>query len=314
VPAHIVADVAREFQFDDVKPISPFPDSMEALSAYMDVMQTALTTALIHPTADDERPLGQKRRDASVTSVSPPFDIADTIPDPPNETATPVLNCETMAALNGGNETPNTLDVPATPPVALGPRQIEAGQLSGSMKFVSGGDSQLLSELAMERAPLAFSPLLHVVKAKGKFDPLPASIRRRVPSPHKPIYAPAVSAKKSRRLASRRMTLPELRPLLIRWSARWRDNFLSVVTRPAWTRLSATLLRCLKRPFHSVRALCQAWSVRLAGYLSILDSLELPRMKSFLSQWLREPLKPAQWRLPYSRQLGAGRRLSHKKM
>ena len=46
--AHIVADVAREFQFDDIETEGPTLDPTEALSSYLDSLQSALASPLGH--------------------------------------------------------------------------------------------------------------------------------------------------------------------------------------------------------------------------------------------------------------------------
>jgi type II secretory pathway predicted ATPase ExeA len=314
VPAHIVADVAREFQFDDIEPEGPTLDPTEALRSYLDALQSALASPLGHPSVMAEPLLCQKEHGASTASISAPFVVAGPVLDSSNETAAPLQYCDTNSGPDEEKETFSALGVTVPPPVASGPIGKELRHSSASAPHVSVADNELLNELAMNQAPLAHPPLLHVVEGRGKFDPLPATSRRRVPSPHKPVYAPAVKAKKSTRLASRGMTHPGLLLSLMRWSARWRDRILSALTWSAWARMSAALLLRLKRPLHSVRALRQRRPIWPVGYRSVVSSLDLPGMKIFLYQWLRQPFKPTQWRLPYSRQLAAGRRLIHKKM
>ena len=310
VPAHIVADVAREFQFDDIEPEGPTLDPTEALRSYLDALQLALASPLGHPSVMAEPLLSQEEDGASTASISGPFVVAATVPDSSNETAMPVQYCDTDAGLNEEKETVSALGVMLSAPAASGQIGKELRHSSASAPHVSVADNELLNELAMKQASLAHPPLLHVVEGRGKFDPLLAASRRRVPSPHKPVYAPAVKAKRSTRLASRGMTHPGLRISLIIWTARWRDRILSAVAWPAWIQISVTLLRRLKWPLHSVKGLYKRWPVWRELCRSAVGSLELPKMKT----WLQQPLKPIQWRLPHSRQLEAGRRLIHKKM
>lgn len=315
VPAHIIEEVAREFQFDDMKPLAPSIDTGDIRGGNLIAMQSTPASALIHLPAADGPLLCQKKHGDSVTNVSAPIVIADAALRSTNEPATPVLNCEHIPALNGAKETFRSLGVPTPALAAPEPGRIEARQPSGSTALVSDACIQLIAELATERAPLGFSPPPHVVEARGKLDLLPVSGRCQLPRPQKPAYTAATAnVTKRTPLTSRRMTLLALCLSLTRRSARWRDHFLSVVTWPAWTQRPAILLQQLKRLLHPVRAWyrrCLAWQDR---YLTILGSIDWPRMKASAYRWLRQPWNPTQWRFPDSRLFETRHGFSDKKM
>jgi type II secretory pathway predicted ATPase ExeA len=313
VPAHIIEEIAREFQFDDIKPLGPSIASGDTPGANLIAMQSTLPNATVHPSVAAE-PFCQEQRCASTTGDSAPFDCAATEFGPQNEPASPILHCERIPVPEGGNETFGPLGVPVAPLAAPGPSRMEARQPSGSIACLSNARVQFIAELAMERTPPALSARLHVVEAKGKVGLLPASSRGQVPRPQKVGHPPstvhtAISAPRN----SGRMTLPAVRLSLTRWGARWRDLLLSAVTSQTWTRMTAMVLRGLNRAFRSVQALYRERPGWLGGCPSIVGSIEWPQMLASVYRWLRQPWNPTSWHLPDSRMFEARRRLSHKK-
>src|ERR1700693_275409 len=312
VPGHIVAEVAREFQFDEIKPVAPSIDSGDSLDSNLIATQSTFMNGLVSLPATGESPW-KEHAGALTTRVSAPFAVADTVLSPVKEPATPVLDCEKTPDLEGDAETSRPLGVQVTVPAAPGPRRIEASRPAGLSAFFFDVGIQFISGLAMKPAPLELPPLLHDVEAKRRF--LPTSRRCQVSSSQKPSYPPTkVDATKSGPLRSCLMNFIALRLFLVRWSTRWRDRFLSTVTKPARTQRTAILLQRLKRSLHPVRAWyrrCLAWRDRC---LTIAGSIDWPRMKASVYRWLWQPWNPIQWRLPDLRLFEARRRLSHKKM
>jgi hypothetical protein len=105
-----------------------------------------------------------------------------------------------------------------------------------------------------------------------------------------------------------------LRISLVRWSEKCSDRLLSVATSPAWRRTSATLLRLLRRPLDSVRASYSGRPILRRAFRSMIDSMEWPRRKAVVLQWLNQPFNPMQWIVPSSRLFEARRGASYKKM
>ena len=287
VPAHIVAEIAHEFQFDDVKPFAPPISFEDSLNANLIAMQSVLARTPVHP------PVAA---------------------GPANEPATPVPGCDRTSGFQGVNEAFGHSGA-QTPPLAVPmARRINARQPWELPMFLSDS-SQLIAELAKEEGPLTLSPLLQVVEAKGKFGVLPGSSRCPVSSPQKPVHLRAtVNPTKATPLIFRWMTLPALRLSWARWSARWRDRFSPAVTSLAWAQKTPILLRQLKRslpPIRSCYQRCLAWGDRC---LTIVGSIDWLRITASAYQWFLQPWNPTQWPLLDSRLFEARRRLNHKKM
>jgi general secretion pathway protein A len=314
VPVHIVAEVAREFQFDDIKPVAPFIDSRHTLDANLIATQSRFMNGPVSLPASAESPW-QQYPGTLPTLVSTPFAAADTVLSPAKEPETPVLDCERILGLPGDNETSTPLSVQATVPSAPGPVLIEAGRSSELTEFFSELVDQFTSGLAVKAAPLAPPPLLHVVEAKGRFELLPASSRSRVPSPPKPSHPPTeVDATKSGTLHSSLMKIIALRVFLIRWSRRSRERFLSIITSPAQTESPRILPERLKPSLQPLRAwyrLSLAWS---EACFALVSAIDWPRRKASIYRWLRQPCDPTQWHLSDSRLFEARRKFSYKKM
>jgi general secretion pathway protein A len=314
VPVHIVAEIAREFQFDDIKPVAPFIDSRHTLDANLIATQSRFMNGPVSLPASAESPWQQYPGNLP-TLVSVPFAAPDNLLSPAKEPETPVLDREKILGLPGDNETSTPLSVQATLPSAPGPVLIDASRSSELTEFFSELVDQFTSGLAVKAAPLAPPPLLHVVEAKGRFELLPASSRSRVPSPPKPSHPPTeVDATKSGTLHSSLTKIVALRVFLIRWSRRSRERFLSLITSPAQTESPRILPERLKPSLQPLRAwyrLSLAWSEVCFALVSAID---WPRRKASIYRWLRQPCDPTQWHLSDSRLFEARRKFSYKKM
>jgi general secretion pathway protein A len=314
VPVHIVAEVAREFQFDDIKPVTPFIDSRHALDCNLIATQSRFMNGLVSLPASAESPW-QEYPGALPTLVSAPFAAAGTVLGPVKEPGLPISGCEKILGLQGDIETSTPLIVPATVPSAPGPVLMESSRPSELTEFFSELVDQFTAGLAVKAAPLAPPPLLHVVEAKGRFELLPASSRSRVPSPPKPSHPPTeVDATKSATLHSSLMKIIALQVFLVRWSRRSRERFLSIITSPARTQRTAIFLQQPKRSPHPVRVWYRRWLAWRDRCLTIVGSTDWPRRKASVYRWLRQPWNPTQLRLLDTRPFQARRRFSYKKM
>jgi general secretion pathway protein A len=257
VPAHIIMEVAREFQFDDMKRSAPSQDSVDALFS-----------ALI----------------AAEGSMAGPSD-QNIVPTQDHKIASRLQ--EAKATFNAA------LGVPAPRLGAPYQRRIEATRPPGLTTSVSNGSAELLAELAMEQTPLAFSPRLHVVEQKGKRDLSPGCASCWVPPSQKLIHPPSpVKVKKSASITSGRTTLLALHFMLAQWSAKWRD-----LTSAAQTHRRTILHQQLERSLHGVRRWYQRYVVSMNRCLTVFGPIDWPRSKGSVYRWLQQPSNPTGWRL-----------------
>jgi general secretion pathway protein A len=297
VPAHIIEEIAHEFQFDDAKSIAPGFDSADRLYEDLTPMQSDRAGALVQPSTSTEPRLSQKQ-DASMTMVSPPFVVANVAPGATSRHAERVPDCVQGSVTATGNGISNAFSAAAPALAKSRPEPIQAHQPSGSPIFDSAAALQLLAKMVVERPALASSPPVPAVETKGGLDGSLASSSSQVSTPSRPARGWAkVEAAKSSPLRRGSIELVAFRSSLARWTGRWRDGLFSAVTSPTWTQLTGMLLLSLKRPLNSVRALYSRWPAWRGAFRSMVGSTEWPRMTVVIFQWLRQPFNPMPWRL-----------------
>jgi general secretion pathway protein A len=87
VPMRIVADVARRYQFDDIRPLSPFKDFQHSWAANSDKMQSTTGGTSIIEAALDHRFFPEENPGASATATSADLVLAENKPNPRSKPA-----------------------------------------------------------------------------------------------------------------------------------------------------------------------------------------------------------------------------------
>jgi len=296
VPAHIIEEIAHEFQFDDVKPLAPGFDFAERPYEGLTPMRSDRASSPVQPSTSTEPRLCQKQQDTSMTKVSAPFVVANVVPGATDRHAELVPDREKGSAPATGNEISNAFGAAAPALAASGPIPTEAPQPLGSTIFDSAAALQLLAKMVVERPALASSPPIPAAETKGELEGSLASSSSQVSTTSRPARGWAkVEGAKSGQLRRGLIELVAIRSFLARWSGGWRDRLFGAVTSTTWTQLTGTLLRSLKRHLHSVRASYSGWPAWRGAFRSMVGQTEWLRMKAV--QWLRQPCNPMPWRL-----------------
>lgn len=314
VPVRIIEEIARNFQFDDIKPVAACFDSEGSLHPDVIPTQLALAGAPVQSPTFTEPRLRQKQQDASMNKVSAPFVVTNVASGGASQHVAGGPDREKGPVLTTDKETLNAFSASTPASAASGPGWIEAHQPSGPAIFDSDAAFHLLAKLAVESATLASSPLIRVVEAKGGPDGWLDSSRYQASGPSKPARAAIENVAKLGPFDIVSIWFAAFPFFLARWSERCRDRFLSAVTSPTWTLMASSLSGRLKRLLYSARALHCRWPAWRSAWRSMVDSTEWPRMKAVILRWLRQPFDPMQWRLPHSRLFEARRRFSLRKM
>lgn len=305
VPVQIIDEIAREFQLDDTRPLAPSIGSEGAVGAAMISSRLVFANAP-EPQTETAKPPLQENLSGEAICVAPGCAAAHKNLARARGITIPDLNCEVPRACTEGE----TVDV-STSVSECG--RMGAGTSLGSAAFDPGDAMELIAQFAMERAPSASAPFLHVVKAREKLNPSPDSGRCHVAGRHKPAYAPTTdNATRSDPVNPKLEILLGLCLSFLHWSARSRKWFVSVVNSPAWLQTIATLRSRRKRLVQSVRALQLSWLARRGGRRSVESSPQRLRLTAL--GWLRRPFNPVQWRLRSPWSLESRRRLTHKRM
>jgi general secretion pathway protein A len=271
VPVRIVAEVAREFQYDGNRPVPPSIDSGDALDANLIATQSVFTNGLVSLTATVEPP--RKEHPGILTApFSGPFAAAANLFSPAKEPAIATLDGEQIQDEKGNVDTIGFLGIQANVPVAPEPSQIEGNRLSELTEFFSELSLQFNSGLAIEPQPDALPRFLHVVETKGRFEQLETTSLAQVSGLQVSSHPPTqVDTRKSRIVSPVLMKILDLRLFLLRWSVSWKNRIGSAAA----------------------------------------SSLDWRRRKATVYRWLRHPWDPRQWRFPDSRFFEVRRRFSY---
>jgi general secretion pathway protein A len=314
VPVHIVREAAREFQFDDIKPVAPLIHSGTALDSNFIAMRSPFLHAPVSVPAATALPW-KENPGTPAACVSLPFAAADVAHNPAKEAVPPALASELIPDLRGDLETPRSLGVQAAVPVAPGPRRIEANRPSELAEFFADLRIQFGSELPIQTTPLALPPLLHLVEEKEKTELLRSSRPSRISSPQNlSRLAIKVDATKLSPHRSILLKIPAMYSLSVAWSARWWNRFqstLRLLVRAQWASISPERLE------RSLQLLQWCYSRCLARWdrcLIAARSIDWPERKAALYRWLQQPWDPTQLHLPNSRLFETRRKFSYKKM
>jgi general secretion pathway protein A len=314
VSARIIEEIAREFYFDDIKPVAPWFDSGENQSPDAIPTQLALESAPFPSPTSTELFSRQKQPDASMNRISAPFIVADVAPGPANQPAVMVRDYEKGSALKKDKQGSNAFGASAPASAAFAAEPMEVHQPAGSTAFDSAAAYHLLAKLAVERTPPASSPLIRAVETKGGPNRWLAFSRDQASGTAKPVRAPIKNIAGVLRIDFALIGFAAFRISLVRWSEKCRDRFLSAATLPAWRLRSTRLFRRLTKAPHSVRELHSRWPIWLRAFRSLVGPMERSRRKAVVLQWLNQPYNPMQSLLPTSRLFEARRGASYKKM
>ena len=313
VPMHIVAEVAREFQFDDIKPVATSVDSRDARDSNLIVLESKLADSLASPPEASVLPCKEQSH-ALTTRASVPFGFSDNVPNPIKESPASTLdNGETPASI-GGAETSKSRDSQITGLAPSMPGRIATSQSRGLTGFLADLGIRPISELATKPTLFALPPPLHEIEAKKACELLQASNRARACDSREFSRPPVkVGATKSAPFRTNLIKIIAFRLFLVRGSTTWRNRFLRLFTPPHHNRGTAIVILRSKQSLHLAVGLyraCRTWRNRCS---TIFGAIDWPQTKASACRWLRRPWKPTRWRLSDLRLFQAARGTIHKK-
>ena len=322
VPERFVAEVAREFQLDDIKPVASYSATREASHPDAISVQSRFMNALVSLSAPAEPVLRERPQPSTI----PPPDWSapeENVFSPVKAPAAPILDCEKFPDDDCDSVTSAPPGIPPAAPAAPCQNQLQTRLLSDWTAFFVEIGSSLASvattepevQQGAEPAQPNHHPRLYLVEAKPTSGHPPAATRCQLPGPQEfshPSFN--VPAGKSALLSSILMKIIALRLPLVRWSMKLRNRFLSVATKPSWIRTTAPLRQL---PARSLRVM-SAWHWEYLGWrdqcFAAFESIDWRQLKITASRWLRKPCDPTQWRLLDSRLFDEMFRVNHKKM
>ncbi|MGB8439835.1 MAG: AAA family ATPase [Candidatus Acidiferrales bacterium] len=314
VPARLIAEVAHEFQFDEINRAAPTQDSVDAMYSNLIAMPETPASAPVHPSAASGPMLVQEQYALSAGGRAVALVAGGAIAGSTSQTATPTLHCEMILPVQESAPTLNSMGVPSLELGARERRRIETPLLSGPPAFAPDATAELIAELALMQTQPAVSPRLRVVEQKAKRDLLPDPGGTRISSPPKPVHPrAAVQATKSASSRPVHKCVRPFRVLLADWDARRRNRVSSDAASTVRTPTSVILHQRLKRAFHPLGA----WYSQCVGWrnksLTIFGPVDWSRLKGSVHRWLQQPSNPAEWRFADSHLLGAWSKVRQKR-
>jgi general secretion pathway protein A len=301
VPPRFVAEVARQFQFDDIKPPSSssfFTAASAAQHPPTNSAHSRFISALVSLCALPA-PAVQKRSDPTVINAprwsAPPDNVFSPLPEP----AASILRRGNLSGENpsgkNGAANPTSIAPPRIPLAALTQTQSHARVFADWTKFFLEVSSKLSAESAIELsqqpATIPMQEPASELKQQPapKPAPLPTAANCLAPDPEAP-FQPASKplAAKSAHRRARIINLAARRPLLIHWATKWSNSLAAAATTTATT---------------------------ITGVPPAAILLQLPsQLWLSASTWLRQPYDPTHWRLHDVHRSNELPRFSHKKI
>ena len=306
VPAYLIAEVAHEFQFDEIDRTAPSQASVDAMYSTLIAMPETLGSGAVHLPAASSPILVQKQNASSPGSCAAALVAGGAIGGPASQPAAPPLHCEMNLPLPESGAAFNSIGAAA---LGLGVHERERTETPVPRvvpAFGCDATPELIAELALQRTPPAVSPRLRVVEQKAKHDIAPAVGGPRVSSPPKPVHPRVpVQATKSASIRSVHKGIRPFRVLLADWDARRKDRISPSAAATARIPTSVILDQRLKRAFHWFGAWYSQCVVWRNKSLTIFGPIDWSRSKASVCRWLQQPSNPMEWRLADSYILGS---------
>jgi general secretion pathway protein A len=301
VSAPFVEEVAREFQFDEVKPLIPMRTFSERNSVIP--MPTRGRDASVSiARIEMERDFSNEFLGAPVVQGAARLEVVKSGATSADEPCTSPLEPESVPGPGREWEVATFFRSPPQPLAA--PEQDQG-------PFGSEPDDELLADRFLNALRPAPGRSLRWIAAKMKWSASSAATPDQTPNREKAAWA-AVAKGAVRHLVSGHKAIHDSFLELVRLSSDWRDWCLFQVNSGSWQHMMNRSHRWLKGPIRSAQPFPR-WFAWGDPTLSNVNSTEWEQMARTLARWLREPFDPARWLATTPQLLDARHAFSQKK-
>jgi general secretion pathway protein A len=289
VPARFIAEVASEFQLDDIKPVTPHSDPREGSRSDKISVQSRFMNALVALTAAPEPVLHEDCPAPSILRASPWSAAEDRVFCPDHAPESPVLDCDHFPDDEGDPATLSPSSDPLASPSAPWRSQLQARLLSDwTAFFVEVGNS--LPSVAMTEPVVqlasdpAHPPRLHLVEAKpasalcssASHRGLPISDDLSQPSFKVEATKPALRGVRMKKVITLRLTL-------VHWTLRWSNSFLTTATTTAWAPPPVILFQLPGRWLRLAKTCYMGFLARGEDFVAAVSSVDWQQLKTAAS-------------------------------
>jgi type II secretory pathway predicted ATPase ExeA len=301
VSAPLVEEAAREFQFDEIKPLIPSRSFGERNSVItmpargMDARVSKVPTEMERDFWNELLAMPAAQEVARVEVVKSDISVAaepSALPQVPSSVRRPDREWEAAKFLRSAHRR------------LAAPEQDQAPS-------VSKPDSKLSPDRFLNALRPAPGRSLRWIAAKMKWNASSAATRDQAPNRYKLAWT-AFARGAARRFVSGNEVIRHSFLRLVRSSSGWRDWCSSQLNSDSWRQVMDRSYGWLRGPIHSVHSFPR-WFERRDRYLSIVNSKSWEQMAGSFSHWLREPFDPARWLAATPHMLDTGHPLSQKK-
>jgi general secretion pathway protein A len=298
IPAAMIGEIAREFQFEGNRQYSSFEDFESLLDATPDAMEAAAKSATGEPVdMGGEFSVNQAQFDVAMQRAFDPLNNGNALAGEVPSASLPVLSVERNAALNALEEAFATAYAVAAEP----PQRTPAGSDSHESPNVIAASSEVgednIPQLTVQLRPVA-PPRTQLRIVDGREGPKPKTF----PSSKKPAFVtqalPSIAANsaKSTFLGARRSTRSTPGLWLAHRIVKLKNRLVLAAKSPDWTQINGTLQVRVNRVVRSARVIrrdCTSWLRK--SYTPTASRVQAGARKSVF-RWLNEPWPPASGR------------------
>jgi general secretion pathway protein A len=288
VPAHIVAEVAREFEFGGNRHFPPGVDFQETLNSSSSRANSGLMREQVFM-PELRLPNPKEPTQAFENHAAAPVAVRNPLLSVKKEGSAPILEHEQRLEFE---------------------QHAEASKFSDVLITVHTSSAPMASPsppLTSKSAPLSTTPIVRAVNAAEKVVISSTSARSLVSShqetSHRPLKAKPTNTKL--RFSTLLMEVHSLRILARGWGIRWRVWLLSTIASLIRVQRAASQ-GLMKQPLR--RAAARYHRVQI-----VVALIDWSRMWAPMYRWLQQPWDPTRLRIPQARLFEIRRRFSYKK-
>lgn len=289
VPARFVAEVASEFQLDDIKPAASYSDPKEGPRSDKISVQSRFMNALVALTAAAEPVLPEECPGPSILRASAWSSSEESVFCPDHAPVSPVLDGDRFPDDEADPATFAPSSVPLAPPAAPWRSQLQARLLSDwTAFFVEVGNS--LPQVAMAEPVVqpasdpAHPPRLHLVEAKPASGLCSSSSRRALPISQnlsQPSFKVDATRPALRGVSMAKVITPRL--TLVHWTLRWSNSFLTTATTTAWAPPPVILFQLPGRWLRLAKTCYMGFLARGESFVAAVSSVDWQPRKTTAS-------------------------------
>lgn len=286
VPAQMVEEAARDFLWEEFRPVPMHSSSGNNATRDLAVIQSISAKQSVRPFTTEESSVHEQPNTTRPPALAT-FAVEEPALTAEKNSVTTVLKLGERAALSENQNLSVSLDglIPGLP--GLESEQNERALSLDSIASPPDSGAQLVAELKRLLVTVSRIASLLIPPRGGKQRSPAASDTKMSVSENHALALGTINQflRNSRRTS--------IRVLLHSWKS-WRrhrtTHFLRATSLAAWSRVAAVVVRRIRQPIHPARVM-QRWTFEFKrDWISMMNAFGFPQMNKSLLRWLRKPV------------------------